>query len=95
MAEVIKAAVALHVPAAVEDGVKRAMLTIGIDISEPNAVLESQKDFQHLRSFRQSTDAVKRHSILAMITIMVSGIAGAIWLAIRSAPPQIKPPGMP
>jgi hypothetical protein len=86
MSDAIEAAVAKSVPAAVEDGVRRALLTIGIDISEPNAILESQKDFQHLRAFRQSTDAIKRHSLLAMAAITVSGVAGAIWLAIKSAP---------
>ena len=45
-----------------EAAVKRTFLTLGIDISDPEAVIKVQSDFQRLRSWRESTEAVARHS---------------------------------
>ena len=57
------------------------LTALGIDMDEP---FEMQRDFQHLRRWRISTEAVKRQGLLALTGIFVSGLVAAIWLAITS-----------
>ena len=61
--------------------VEETLLKMGVDSSNP---LEMQKDLQHLRSWRQSTDAVKRQSMLAAIGIVTAGMLALIWGIIRN-----------
>lgn len=55
---------------------------IGLQADNP---IETQKDFQHLRDFRTTTEAVKRKSILMLVGLLFSGIGAAIWLGVKSA----------
>ena len=66
---------------AAEEAVRRTLLTLGMSIAEP---LEVQKDMQHLREWRLTTAAAKRHGVLVFLGIIVSGIAGAIWLMVKN-----------
>ncbi|URA07018.1 hypothetical protein P9A47_gp50 [Xanthomonas phage Elanor] len=53
---------------------------LGVKVDDP---IEVQKDFQHLREWRSTTDSIKRKGLLAVISIVVSGLAGAAWMGIR------------
>lgn len=61
--------------------VEETLLRMGMDAGNP---MEAQKDFQHLRNWRQSTDAIKRQSMLAAIGVVTAGILALIWNVIRN-----------
>lgn len=61
--------------------VSETLLKIGVNADDP---IEAQKDFMHLRSWRQSTEAVKRQSMLAAIGVVTAGMLALIWGIIRN-----------
>ncbi len=61
--------------------VKDTLLSLGVDNTDP---IEMQKDFQHLREWRLSTDAAKRKGVLAVVTVVVTGVLGAIAMGVKS-----------
>ena len=63
--------------------VHNTLIQIGVDHEHP---LEMQKDFQHLRDWRVSTDSVKRKSLLTFTGLLISGIVAAVVMAIRNSP---------
>ena len=66
----------------IAETVKATLTSIGVDVEDP---IIMQKDFAHLRSWRVSTEEVKRKSFAALITIIITGVVGALWLAIKNA----------
>jgi hypothetical protein len=72
-----------EIRAIVKASVEETLLALGIDTDEP---LEAQKDFQHLRAWRTSSETVKRQGFVTAVGILVTGIFGLIWLAIRGGP---------
>jgi hypothetical protein len=64
----------------VAETVKETLTRIGIEADDP---LEAQKDFQHLRSWRTSTETIKRQGLLTSVGIVTAGIIGLIWMAIK------------
>ncbi len=63
--------------------VREMLLTMGVDASDDKALVEMQKDFAHVRLWRQSVDTVRRQTFIVAVGVVVSGIAGAILLAVR------------
>jgi hypothetical protein len=53
---------------------------LGIDVQNP---FEMQRDFAHLRSWRLSVEAMRTKTILTAVGVVVTGIIGAVWMAIR------------
>lgn len=66
----------------VAEGVKEALLPLGLDISTPQGILEAQRDIQHLRAWRQATETAKRQGLMTAIGIIVAGIIGLIWVRL-------------
>lgn len=64
----------------VSESVKQTLAAFGVDVEKP---LEMQRDFQHLRDWREAVSAVKRRGMLAFVTILVTGLLGAVWIGIR------------
>lgn len=73
---------------AAREAVSETFLALGIPTETPDAVIEAQRDFQFVRDFRRSTDAVKRQGLLTATILLVSGLAGLIWMTIRGAGPH-------
>jgi hypothetical protein len=46
---------------------------------------ELRADFQHLRRWRKSTEQIDRAVKRAVITVVITGICGAIWMGIKTA----------
>ncbi len=44
---------------------------------------ELRADFQHLRRWRKSVEQAQSYTFKAVITIIVSGFVGAVWLGIK------------
>jgi hypothetical protein len=40
-------------------------------------------DFQHLRRWRKSVEQAQSYTFKAVITIIVAGLVGAVWLGIK------------
>lgn len=53
---------------------------IGVQHSEP---LEMQKDFQHLRDWRESTEGVKRKGMMTLVAIFVTSAVAIFVLGIK------------
>ena len=66
--------------AAAKEAVHETLQLLGMDPDDPT---EAQRDQNFLRSWRLSTDAVKRQSMTTIIIVVVSGILGLIWLAVK------------
>lgn len=64
----------------VKTTVRETLLAMGVDIEDP---LEAQKDFQHLRAWRQSVETVKRQGLMTAAGVVALGIIGLIWAAIK------------
>jgi hypothetical protein len=44
---------------------------------------ELRADFQHLRRWRKSVEQAQSYTFKAVITIIVTGLLGAVWLGIK------------
>jgi ABC-type transporter Mla maintaining outer membrane lipid asymmetry permease subunit MlaE len=44
---------------------------------------ELRADFQHLRRWRKSVEQAQSFTFKAMITIIVTGFVGAVWLGVK------------
>lgn len=64
----------------VAESVDQTLTRLGVDVSDP---LEFQKDMAHLRAWRESVATVKRQGLITAVGIVVAGIIGLIWLAIK------------
>lgn len=73
---------------AAERAVRSTLLSLGINTETPAAIVEAQLDFQHLRAWRESTEAVKRKALLTAVTMLVTGMIGYLVLAFRSGGAQ-------
>lgn len=45
---------------------------------------ELKADFQHLRRWRRSVEQVQSYTFKAVITVIVTGFVGAVWLGIKA-----------
>ncbi len=64
----------------VEKSVRQTLISLGLATDDP---IEMQKDFQYIRSLRTSTESVKSKALLALVGVVVSGMAAAIWLGFK------------
>jgi len=64
----------------VAEAVKQTLVQLGVDTSDPLAM---QRDFQHLRQWRESGEDLKRKGTLALLGIFLSGLASLILLGIK------------
>lgn len=54
-------------------------LRLGVDTSDP---IEMQKDFAHLRAWRESVELVKKRGMIAATTVIVTGGLAMLWAGI-------------
>ena len=66
----------------VKETVAETLKGLGVDTSDPLAM---QRDFAHVRSWRESTEAIKHKGMLTVLGILITGAGGLIWLAIKSS----------
>ena len=62
--------------------VRETLLTLGVNINEPEAVKKMQQDFAYLRDWREASGTIKARTITTLVGILVTGGIGAVWLAI-------------
>jgi hypothetical protein len=72
-----------EIRAIVKATVEETLTKLGIEAADP---LEAQKDFQHLRAWRTSSETVKRQGLMTAVGILITGLLGLIYLAVRGGP---------
>lgn len=60
--------------------VRETFLMLGVKVDDP---IEVQKDFQHLRDWRCTTDSIKSKGMLTLVGIATSGLVAALWLGLK------------
>ena len=58
--------------------VNKMFLALGANTGDPSEITKLQKDLAHLRSWRESTDAIKKRGLLTVVTVVVT--AGMGWI---------------
>jgi hypothetical protein len=66
--------------ALIREAVRETFLMLGVKVDDP---IEVQKDFQHLREWRSTTDSIKSKGMIALVGVVVSGLAAAVWMGLR------------
>lgn len=46
--------------------------------------IEMRADFQHLRRWRKASEQAQSFTFKAIVTIIASGLAGIVWLGIKT-----------
>lgn len=57
-----------------------ALATFGIEDEDRR---ELRADFQHLRRWRRSVEQAQSYTFKAVITVIVTGLLGAVWLGVK------------
>jgi hypothetical protein len=69
-----------------EEAAKKALtqmfLMVGVDVSDPESIIEFQTDLKHVRAWRKSTQTVRDHALKTAIGVVVSGFLGWIGLIL-------------
>ena len=60
--------------------VRETFLMLGVKVDDP---IEVQKDFQHLRDWRCTTDSIKSKGVLAIVGLATSGLLAALWVGFK------------
>lgn len=71
---------------AAREAVREVLIGLGVNTSDSGDMIKMQADFAHLRAWRESTEAVKRRGMLAIVTVLVTGGLGYISTLIWHAP---------
>ena len=64
----------------VAEAVKQTLIQLGVDPSDPLAM---QRDFQHLRQWRESGEDLKRKGTVALLGIFLSGLVTLFLLGLK------------
>ncbi len=63
--------------------VSELLLAMGVNTDNPNALIEMQKDFAHVRKWRESVELVRIRTITVAVGVIVTGILGALYMAFK------------
>jgi len=71
------------------EGARELLLTLGADVSNPEAVKQMQRDMNFLRDLRVGTSAVKSKVMFGFVGAVVTALLAyaALYLHIPTAPP--------
>jgi hypothetical protein len=69
------------IDAAVVRAIATILTSFGIEEEDRR---ELRADFQHLRRWRKSVEQAQSYTFKAVITIIVAGFLGAVWLGIKA-----------
>ena len=64
----------------IAEAVRQTLVQMGADPSNP---IEMQRDFQHLRQWRESGEDLKRKGTVALLGIFFSGLVSLILLGLK------------
>jgi hypothetical protein len=70
-----------HLDETVLKTVSAILTSFGIEDDERK---EIKADFQHLRRWRTSVESVQRVGVATIVTVLVTGVLGALWLGAKA-----------
>ncbi len=70
-----------NIDAAVDRAITTVLTSFGIEEDDRR---ELRADFQHLRRWRKSVEQGQNYTFKAVITVIVAGFLGAIWLGVKA-----------
>ena len=70
------------IDAIVSKVVASVLTSLGIEDDDRK---ELRADFQHLRRWRKSVEQAQSYTFKAVITVVATGLMGAIWLGVKVA----------
>lgn len=70
------------IDAIVSKVVASVLASLGIEDDDRK---ELRADFQHLRRWRKSVEQAQSYTFKAVITVVATGLMGAIWLGVKVA----------
>jgi hypothetical protein len=70
------------IDAVVFKAVATTLTSFGIDEEDRK---ELRADLQHLRRWRRSVELAQSYTFKAVITVIVTGFVGAVWLGLKAA----------
>ena len=73
---------AVHVQDVVRTAVTETLITLGMDASDPMSL---QQDMHFVREMRQTSEKLRSKGLLVMVGLLLTGLAGAVWLGIKSS----------
>lgn len=62
------------------------LTAIGIDASSPEAMIQAQVDFAHLRRSRRSAESIRQHSLKAVVGTTTVGFLTVLWMTLGKGP---------
>lgn len=65
----------------VKEAVQETLSRLGFDTDDP---FEAQRDMQFVRSWRQSTETMKRQGLVTAIGVLTVGFLGAVGMVVRN-----------
>lgn len=65
----------------VSEAVAETLAKLGVESSDHK---EMQADFAHLRRWRKSVEQAQGYTFKTVITVIVTGLLGAIWLGVQT-----------
>ena len=68
------------IDAIVSKAVASILTSLGIEDDDRR---ELRADFQHLRRWRKSVEQAQNYTFKAVITVIATGLLGAIWLGVK------------
>lgn len=66
----------------VREAVHETLISLGVDAASPLTV---QQDMHFIRELRSASERVRSRGLLALVGILVTAAAGAIWLGIKGS----------
>lgn len=66
----------------IKDTVKETLMSLGLDMEDP---IQLQRDFTHLREWRETTESLKSKGFTAMMAIVGLGILGMFITGFKDA----------
>ena len=70
-----------NIDAVVDRAITTVLASFGIEEDDRR---ELRDDFQHLRRWRKSVEQAQGFTFKAVISVIVAGILGAVWLGIKA-----------
>lgn len=66
----------------IKETVKETLLSLGLEVDDP---IKVQRDFQHLREWRETTESIKSKGITTLVGIIITGTLGYLWLTFKAS----------
>jgi hypothetical protein len=84
ISRIVATAAAAAATAAAETAVRETFLALGIDISNPAAVVQAQLDFKSMRTSRELSDLIVKYGVGAIVTTVAGGALAMAWLGLKA-----------